>query len=340
MLSFWEDTLAVEEIFAQEFLTTDPRYFRKNAGIADSLGLSGIASSIKDFASNYLGEEIADRGAIGGILSLISFPVLLRINPLLGIANAVASMRGYDLASIVDRIITSLRPKLEQGTVSQEDLSQIGQEVVKGASLAVLIKEGQRYYNSRYNSSFFGNSQNGVIGRIFGNLGKEKGWQFVKALVFWTIKMALMGAGIVAGANQVGKCLGIKKDLPQHNPVNQNSNNSSTPSTSSVPAPPLPIHYQPSGNGEKYFPNDDQNIWVVPVINQSLEDTLLAWTVDVYPELEGKEDQVENSPGFQRVLHQLQTNYSASTPESLKMPTTFHTRKQTVDSFVAQLGNK
>lgn len=329
MLSFYEDTLAVEEIFAQQFLTTDPRYFRKNAGIAESLGLSGIASSIKEFASNYLGEEIADRGAIGGVLSLISFPVLLRINPLLGIANAIASMWGYDLASIVDRIITSLRPKLEQGNITSEDLTQIGQEVVKSASLAMLIKEGQRY-NYRGNSGFFGNNpQVGVIQRIFGNLGREKGWQFVKALLFWTVKMALMGAGIVAGAHQVGKWLGIKKDLPQHSLQ-------STP----IPAPPVPIHYQSSGNGEKYFTNDAENFWVVPVINQSLEDTLLAWVADIYPELGEKEAMIENSPGFQRVLQQLQTNYSASTPESLKMPNNFHTRKQVIDTFVAQLGNK
>ena len=74
-------------------------------------------------------------------------------------------------------------------------------------------------------------------------------------------------------------------------------------------------------------------MWIVPLVNGNVEDTVLAWAVDVYPQLQGKESKLESMPGFDYTVNILAQHFDSNNPKYLVIPEGYHSRKEIVDLF-------
>ena len=230
---------------------------------------------------------------------------------------------------------------------------------LKEASLqSPLIKESI-FGNNRSSSGtpdipwLFPKKGGSFIQKIFGNLfqaGKrKKGKWLIGGFVLWIFKTVLAGAGLLAVAGAGAALVGAGKDkTPSHaesheeplkaqehleNPTAPIAAQEHLENPTESPQPKITL--VPSGRGQKSFLNNNNNTWIVPLINNNVEETLIYWTYDVYPELSGQP--VENSSSFQSTLGLLKTKYTNDSPNWLAMPKQFNTRKQVVDTFAHRI---
>ncbi len=201
-----------------------------------------------------------------------------------------------------------------------------------------------------------GESGASPIQKIFGDLfasrstGKAK-W-LLGGFIIWIIKTVLAGAGLLAVTGAVSRVLNPTSNTSnkvntsvQTNVNNESSAENVSPETSvnnlaettSTALTQASNGLKPSGRGEQIFPNDETHLWVVPIINGSIVSTLLTWVVDIYPELESKQQEVLQTHAFQKVVNILQKNYHSSSPNSVTVPKPFTSRKQIVDLVVPEL---
>ena len=88
-----------------------------------------------------------------------------------------------------------------------------------------------------------------------------------------------------------------------------------------------------SGDGNQYHINDGSTVWVVPLINKSIEKTLIWWAVTIYPELKGNESELTQSSSFNNMVSILKAGIEPNHPDYLTIPQGLHTRKEVVDRF-------
>lgn len=357
-LQYLSDTILVEKIAAMEFGLT------KQAGLADSLGLDGIASSIKNFVGEHVNSE-APGGYVGGVLGLMAPAVLWRINPFVGILYLVASQFGFNIQGVVSKIIEAIRPKLQRGEkISTEEINSIGKSIVAGevgttaeaapsdllAPLRAMEISGELQKQSAdpmdAMKAFFGQRTSTLpstpllsggggspIQRIFGTLfnlpGRGRGKWLLGGFIIWIIKTVLAGAGLLAGAEAISGLLGHKKPT-ETKPVEQKveTPQESTPAGSSYVQVP------------KAKPNKTQStneLWVVPLVGNGVEDTLVAWALDLYPNLD-KYDHIENiinsTPSFRATAALLKKDPTRLGRRSLVMPKEFSIRQDVVNTFI------
>lgn len=204
---------------------------------------------------------------------------------------------------------------------------------------------------------FMGESEASPIQKIFGDLfatrstGKAK-W-LLGGFVVWIVKTILAGAGLLAVSGVVSNYLGQKSKSSeptqsettptQFKPETTNTSLEAAPphSTSEVMSPSSSTtqatELAPSGRGEQVFPNDANHLWVIPLVSGSVPATLLAWTKDVYPGLQGRERAITQTSTFQKLTTLLEKNHRSSSPNSVAVPPPFTSRKQVVDLIIRDL---
>lgn len=318
-LQYLSDTIVIEQ------LASDPGLI-KQAGLYETLGFDSIASAIKDFAKKHIRAD-APGGYAGSIMN-IAFPaVLFKIHPLLGIAAAFANQFGLNIVSIFQKVADAV------GSGKVPELSTSGSE-----SIHDLVK-----------IALFGRkSKAGILERIFGNLSSMRGKKLALGIIMWFLKTLLIGAGLIAGAGLVKGLVMPDEDKkekeeaptptaePDKEEVGEGAPKVGPPVEVERPDPVSPT--KEPGKGEKYFKNDSDNVWIVPLEGGSIDDTLMSWAVYVYPELSGYEDIIMLSEAFYETVSALKRNYSYKMPGTLFMPETLygkriHTVKQVVDTF-------
>jgi hypothetical protein len=341
-LQYLSDTILIERLASDSELL-------KQAGLFEDLGFNSIAEHVKKFAKENVRAD-APGGYAGSIVSLMAPAVAWRIHPILGVVTAAAQVMGFDIVSVVQSIMGGLKGKLDSGEgVDLSEVNALGKSAVAGeagdASEAndmllplrqALDVRAQRWRRrGKLPKTPWGYTKGApLLKRIFGNLGSaRKGW-LIGGIIVWIIKTLLVGAGLVAGAGMIKKVVTPSEEKTPVTAPAETSKPVTPKSTYKAPAPvKRPDPFTPSGNGTKYFANDADNIWIVPLINRSIDDTLVAWTVDVYPALEGREYTIEMSSAFQAAVNRLKRNFSAREPGNLIMPIGLHNRKQVVDLF-------
>ncbi|KKN74511.1 hypothetical protein LCGC14_0390280 [marine sediment metagenome] len=342
-LQYLSDTILIEQ------LASDPELL-KQAGLFEDIGFGSIAETVKQFAKEHISAD-APGGYAGSIVSLMAPAILWRIHPILGIAGAAAYALGFDIVTIVKGILGSVSGKIDSGEgVDLSEISSLGKGAVSGEigdvseadDMLLPIREAFEVNAQRRRKPFgrlpqtpWGREKGApLLRRIFGTLSRSRGKWLVGGIIIWFLKTLLVGAGLVAGAGLVKSLISPKK-APETAPVAPVAPAETTVPTH-APAPKevqRPDPFVPSGSGKKDFANDANNIWIVPLINRSIDDTLAIWAVDVYPELKGREFDIQMSPAFSATVSRLKRNFSARQPGSLIMPIGLHNRKQVVDLF-------
>lgn len=359
-LQYAAETALIEELAA------DYCGLQKQAGMVDDL-LGGVTGSVKDLVSNVTDSD-RPGGIAGNIIGLLVPSILFRLNPVLGIVYFAASMLGFDIQGVISKIVNAIKPKLLAGEpVSAQEVNQVGKAAVSAEagpidsndvreanySIVSIIKEAdfweeldkarpKKNVDKLKTPWFFGEGKS-KIERIFGNLFAKRATGKVKwligGIIIWLIKTVLASAGLLIAAGAVSKV--INKNLPSANlpgpPLAQDKETKERVKEEERASQAPTSKLKPSGRGQQTFANNANNHWIVPLVNRSIEDTLITWAIDVYPELKGLEAEMEASPDFQRVLGKLKMNYKSSSPDKLPMHKDFQSRKEVVDQFAHQI---
>jgi len=168
-----------------------------------------------------------------------------------------------------------------------------------------------------------------LLQRIFGNLFSRpatasRGKWLLGGFIVWIIKTVLVSAGLTAAREWItGK-------LPKSTTPDQKDNKESK--TSPTETSSYFKKLEPSSK------TDEKEMWVVPLVGDgTVEDTLIIWALDLYPNLkhyENIENIIKNAPSFRTVVSLLKKDPRKIGPKSMVMPEEFHDRKSVIDIFI------
>jgi len=339
-LRYVADTIAIESLASDLPI-------HKEAGLFDSLGFSGIASTITNAVKGLMPDDTSSGGWIKAIGDLLISGSLFKLHPLLGIVYGAARALNVDVIGIGKKILSGIYSAVAGGAnVALSDVDHHG-KIAIGMYNQGLLKKARR--RGEIDISFFGKG-NSKIERVFGNLFRigRRGTlkTLLVAIVIWTLKTALLGAGILGAAGLITSFVkGQTKDKTEQAPVAEMEEAESeleSPDTSSSIFQENDLNT--SGRGTNEYPNlhngaphlkrpqpTGASLWVVPIYG-SIEQTLTEWAVDIYPELSGKEYIMYKTPSFMSMVRKFRENYEPGARNML-VPSELTNRKQVVDTF-------
>ncbi len=355
-LQYIADSLLVEKIFLIDI------GINKKAGVADGL-LGSISGSIMDWAKQHIDTSSGVSGIISSLADIMVPGVLFKINPVLGGLGTIAQALGFSPSGIIKKIMQLVHQKLSNGTLpTMDEVNSVGKEAVaaeagpmtveadmlsllheieKRGQLVRLIRTAQRSSQTLPEIPFFG-GEGGVIERIFGQLfkmgAKNKAKWLLGGFIVWIIKTILLGAGLVAAGEKVVSLFDKESPIqtPKDGLIYSKYETPTEPETTKQA--PFSTKLTPTGRGEDIHVNDHKtSTWIVPMIDGSVENTLLAWAKDIYKELAGKEDQIISNKAFNKTVEQMKHGLDYSKSNQLTIPSQFKSRKQIVDQFASDI---
>lgn len=319
----------------------DAALLYKNAGIAETL--SGVSETVQKYVLSKI-DTSSTEGIIKGVLDILSPAAFFYMHPMLGVLAAAASAFGdIDLSDVLSKIVGVIRPKIEAGEkVTPEEVNDAGQSLAASASsdmfyeLRKLAQDGQLVKLAlspvKDTKKFYNQS---LLYRVFGFLNPVKRKHLFVSFIVWFIKTALLGAGLLTVGGIVKEKVAPTKK--EEEAPKESETPAVRPAAVSVPTvPKSAIPWKSSGKGEQYFKNDSNNIWVVPIYG-NVNNTLILWATEIYPELKGKESQINSLPSFNRVADILEKNIDYKKPNYLMMPPGFNKRIDVVNLFVGDI---
>lgn len=151
---------------------------------------------------------------------------------------------------------------------------------------------------------------------------KAKGTTLLGSILGFVFKLALASAGLMVAGDVIRKLFHMD-DAPS-------GGGSGTPASTSTQT-----KYHASGDTP--LPRE------MPVANNrsNIENMVVQFAKDVYPDLNGKEQLIQSSPYFKAVVDQIaHTNlYNPGSAETL-IPSIFHSKKQVVDYFIDDVAKR
>ncbi len=335
-LQYVIDSLLIEKL-AKISYGIDP--FVKEASFIDT-----VENYIKSWAKDTF--DTSSTGAFAeSLVKMIEPGILGNIHPILGILDRVLQdLTGISITSIVVGIIKSVVGDIKNGKdISHDVINNLASSAVGGieqfASLDLLRdleKQGKLvlFIKIAKRGSIPGISQlSDLISNLSktGPIGKQRGKGLVGGFAAWIVKAMLKGAGLSLLTHSVEKA------------VNVNSKTTSNPDVKmpeilhkdSIPYLPkaIPNNFKSSGIGEETHSNDETHVWNLP-IQGSIENSLVNWAQQIYPELKGYEKEIKSSQAFNRLVNILRNFVDAG---YLRVPTGFETRRQIVDTFAGDI---
>jgi outer membrane lipoprotein-sorting protein len=345
-LQYIADTLLVDQIFSYEL------GIKKQADASAMLG--GISNFIKSWVSENV-DTTSPTTVLTSVGKMMVPAVLFRIHPVLGVLYNISKAFGFDIGDIISSLWSNISPKLEQGqSISPDEINDMGKGMLvsdvgpveaSNDLFLTLRKQAQKIPNMPFLIPEKGSS---FLERIFGGLSKAKGKWLLGAFAIWIVKTVLAGAGLlmVTDALKQKAAPVIQENIPNpFNSIKTDSNQHGQTITTELVTknPPAqlsiqaPHKFKSSGDGEQYHQNSSDTIWIIPLVNNNLEDTLLNWCYNVYPETQNYDSEITESNGFKKTKSSLQKYVEKN---HLIVPTNFHSRKEIVDTFVSDVESK
>lgn len=305
--------------------------------------LGGIEGAVLSWAKEHIDTSSPESIAVS-LGKLLEPAILGSISPILGLLDAaVQELAGFSITSIIARILSSVIDKVKSGeSITTTDVNSSAGALLSGGStdlfygirefektgkLILIIKTAQQEKyaaGSNWLASLFRTLF------VAGPLGKHQGFSLITGIATWLIKTVLKGAGLLALTGGVASLVGLK-----NNKQEEHTKDNIEVKHDSLPFPSPPNNLKASGRGESVHKNDKDNIWWMP-INGSIENTLISFAQDVYPELEGKDKEIKLSSYFNKVVSHLKTMVDKNYVE---MPLGITTIKDLVDTFSGDVEN-
>jgi hypothetical protein len=311
-LEYFQETLLIDHLASEEF------GLRKQAGVLDLL--SGAAESIKSTVS-----QNADTSSPEGIgASLIRFmtpSILFRLHPIVGVLYLIGTAFGFDITIIYSKIMSVIQSKTSDGKkITPQEVTEIGKQIVTQeagpmeteATFYAELKKCAQYSGSNSQTTpkipwLLSDQKAGPIQKIFGQLFEARKYGKAKWLlggfIIWIVKTVLAGIGLLSVTNTINnkskELLHSSTDKQTQNQViteEKKENNAQMEHEKQHVEQKQHVILKPSGRGTKYFHNDNQNIWIINLLDGSPEKTLLAWAIDIYPSLSGYHEFIQNNP--------------------------------------------
>ena len=340
-ISFYLDTLLIETAFG------NPAFIKT----AQSSMISGLVDTVK----NYFAAHWDPNNKSGSVIDMLAPAAIFMIFRGLGFGKlgwlfgVAASALHLDVDGMISSIYNSVRGSIAQGKsitpseldsavnsaiqehtapISEQEAEQIGEQADRGQAwdkrnldkelrdarlvclaleqyefqMLQLTKQGQR--NRGWFSSLSGtrSAAGSLIGRIIG----------------FVFKIILISAGLMVLGDLTNKILGRPNALDHTWQAGQ------TPSSEN------------SGNS----PQASNALWVEHVANNpnSIEDMLINFAKEVYPNLVGKEVSIKRSPTFQAIKdHIVFYNQSSAGEPEVYLPPNYTDKKTLVDRFVNEV---
>lgn len=162
---------------------------------------------------------------------------------------------------------------------------------------------------------------------------KAKGTSLLGKIFGWIIKLALASAGLMVAGDVANEMLGRPSALSGTYQRGQESSQQQ----STAPAGPhtTQTKFPPKGDGPMPA--------TIPIVNnaQNIENFLVQVTKDVYSGLDGKENDIRNSPAFQAVKDNIVWYNTHNEGSSVTLiPGLFKTKKQLVDYYIDDVAKK
>jgi len=328
----------------EKFFLIDSAFQKKAGLLSDSL--SGIASAFTNTVKSEI-DTSSTSSLIISVLKLLVPATFFRLHPVLGILYSIASEMGFDITSPLKSISNTVESKLKNGElVSPNDLGSIINEASFN-DLRQIEKDGFIRFAIW---PFSKGPQKSLLHRVFGFLGRERGKSLAVAFVIWFVKTLLLSVGLLSVGGFVNKKLTKeepvsqtqkKDEIIQGNDDDEEETSifskirSKIPFFSSTPSHNL----KPSGKGQEFHKNDDEAIWMVPMIG-SVENTLKEWTKEIYPELKDYINIVSSLPSFNKTVNILKNELDSNYSGYILMPIGFNRRIDVVDTFAGDAAAK
>ena len=327
-IQYIADSILIEKVVKLDVALT------KEAGLVNDI-FSGVGSAVSSYVKSNV-DFSSPAGTAKSVLKLLAPGMLFRVHPLLAFLYYIANEYGYDIVGTIDSIVDSISGKINAGEpVSPEEINQAA--LAKSSSvnndlfygLRELEKTGTLLKSSKrggkpIGGSFFGVKGAPILSNLFGFLDRSKsgaGKSLLVGFVAWFIKTILLSAGLLA----IGA--GAKKVIQTGKDAITNEDGTKIDSISEPNQKTKPIQ-EKEMDQEKAQENDTS--WYMPIINGSLENTVLAWVSEFYPDLSEYEDIILKTNSFNSVIRDLSGKISGS---YLVVPGNFD-KKSTVDRFV------
>lgn len=347
-ISFYVDCLVVEAL-AQDGLT------KHAAG-------GGMVMALIDKVKEYVMAHIDQSDKLGSVLNILAPVGISALFSALGfgwlgkLLALAASVFNINVGGILRSIYGSIKGMLGSGQqVTSSQVDSAVQSAVQDQStpltqehadaLAQKMKAQsfeQIMQDARFVKIAMMQYQDGTISKSAGLLDALKSRQaktgsILSRVLGWIFKIALSAAGFMVAGDVVNKLLGRPNAL-----------DGSMQGGKAAPAsPPMPASTQTKFKGKSSYRIENYNVgdspWVERVTNndQGIGDMIVGFAKDVYDGLDGKENIIRQTAGFQAIQSKIADyNHSAEGGPIVYIPPMFRSKKQLVDYFIDDVAEK
>lgn len=162
---------------------------------------------------------------------------------------------------------------------------------------------------------------------------RHKTMKILISVLGWMVKAILASAGFMVAGDAINKIVGGTT-----NPIDGSQQSNKTEPTS-VMAPPTQNIFKVNPGYVTENNNGPYARWMIQVDPNTIDNLLVSWTTDIYPDLKGQESAVRSSRTFQSVADVIKA-YNAGGPSNVTfIPRQWKSRKQVVDNFMAELAS-
>lgn len=332
-ISFYVDTMLVETILAES-------HFSKKAGM-----MSDLLSKVKDYFESKIDHDhpvasVINLLAPAGISFIFSSMGFGKFGLLLGLLTSVlhVNVSGmitslYDkvknMISGGDKVSSSQIDQATNSTIAehntpptQQDAQEIQQHNQPAADDGKVYSSLELLYDAKiislalieYEKINMRLTKVADMSSVLKNLvtTKAKGTTILGTLLGWIFKIALTAAGLMVAGDLINHFIG-------------NHQSTTTPSG-------------PTSSQTKYHLIGDTPLpKEMPITNtpDNISNMLVQFAKDVYSNLDGKENLIKGTPGFQAIKNKISwTNMYNPGSGSIMIPPIFSSKKQLVDYFI------
>jgi hypothetical protein len=315
--------------------------------------IGSILSAAKtNIASVFGGEDLkglSPENRTSTILKFLAPAFLFRLNPLLWVAYegfqllSKFGLIDVNLDSIYEKIKSTITPSLESGKsispgeINDSALSMLGTVVasynsilfIKQAELDLIKTADGNIGKAWKDQPLMPNMKNNWFIRLFQLFGKGRCSNIIVGLFVWLIKTALLSAGLLAVGGAASSILGVNK--PSEDNYKQEGSGQSPIMISNAP--------KSTGFGSKVYKINPGDLWLENLYGDSIEDRVLQWAVQSYPQLNQYQDIILRTPSFKTVVSRLSQNYRSG-QQQISIPDPYKKVDDVLSVFIGDVFNQ